>query len=475
MVEAPRQHYNVTLAILTLAGTAYSLSQTMVVPALPHLQEDLNTSAIWATWVITSFLLVASVATPILGKLGDQYGKERLLLICLAIFCAGCAGAALAWNIWSLIGFRAFQGTAAAIFPLSFAIIRDEFPPEKVATGIGLISAVFGVGGALGILASGLIIDHTSWRFLFVVAGVATLVPLVLVRKFVPESPVKTPSRIDFPGAALLSAGLVALLLALTEGDNWGWTSARTLGLFLVGAMTLVAWILVERRVAEPLVDMHMFAHRPVLVTNVTAIIAGFAMFGSFVLLPKFMETEATRLVNYGFGMSVTEAGLYLMPSALALLIGGPLAGKVGRRIGMKWSLSIGLTMVALASLALGIWNDEPWQILVVMPIQGAGVGFAFAAMATLITETVRVTETGVATGMNTVMRTVGSVIGAQLGTAILGAYLIAGTDIPSLTGYTVTFALMAAVGFVGAVLAIFVTPVRAGRRVPVFATTSNR
>src|SRR5919199_1718104 len=406
-MEPRRQHYNVTLAILTIAGTAFALQQTMVVPALPALQRDLHTTTTWVTWVLTVFLLVASVATPILGKLGDQHGKERLLTISLALFLA-------------------VSGVGAAVFPLSFAIIRDEFPREKVGVAIGLVSAVFGIGGGFGIVFSGVIIDHLSWRWLFIVGAVAVAGALVLVHRFVPESPVKTPSRVDVPGAALLSGGLVALLLALTEGESWGWTSGRILGLFAAAAVLLVAWGVIELRVPEPLVDMRMLARRPVLLTNATALISGFAMFGTFVLVPNFVETphdlspRLARLVDYGFGASATEAGLYLLPASFVLLFAGPLAGLVGRRVGMKWPLAVGMLAVAVAAGMLARWHDEPWQVLAAMPLLGIGVGFAFAAMATLIAEAVRPTETGVATGMNTVMRTVGGVVGGQIGAALL-------------------------------------------------------
>src|SRR5256885_3372850 len=186
-----RQHYNVTLAVLTLAGTAFALRQTMVVPALPVLQRDLHTTTTWATWVLTVFLLVASVATPILGKLGDKYGKERLLTISLTIYLAGCIGCAAAWNIWSLVAFRAVSGAGAAVFPLSFAIIRDEFPPEKVGVGIGLVSAVFGVGGGFGIVLSGVIVDNFSWGWLFVIGAIAVPASVLLPHPFVPEAPIQ--------------------------------------------------------------------------------------------------------------------------------------------------------------------------------------------------------------------------------------------------------------------------------------------
>src|SRR5712691_5185729 len=181
----------------------------MVIPALPALREELHTTTGWVTWLLTGFLLTASVATPLLGKLGDQYGKERLLVIALSIFFLGCLGAAVAQNIWMLIAFRMLQGTGGAVFPLSFSIIKDEFPPEKVGVGVGVVSSVFAVGGGLGLVLSGLIVDHLSWRWLFVIGAAGIGIALVLVRLFVLDSPIKTPSRLDAVGAVLLSLGLV--------------------------------------------------------------------------------------------------------------------------------------------------------------------------------------------------------------------------------------------------------------------------
>ena len=481
MVAEGRQHYNVTLGILSLAGVAFALQQTMVIPALPTLQRELDTTTTWVTWVLTVFLLVASVATPILGKLGDQYGKKRLLVICLAIFLLGSIVAACAWNIWILIASRAIQGASGALFPLSFGIIRDEFPPEKVGVGIGLVSAVFGIGGGFGIVLSGLIVDNTSWRWIFIVGAIGIAASLVLVRRYVPESPIKTPSGVDFVGATLMSAGLVALLLALTEGEDWGWTSGRTLLLFAASAVFLVAWGWAELRVAEPMVDMRMLAQRQVLFTNITALVTGFAMFGSFVLVPNFVEMPhdlsrpVQRLVDYGFDATTTQAGLYLLPSSITLLFAGPLAGLLGRRWGSKWPLAIGLVLVAASAASLALLHDEPWQLLLAMAIIGVGIGFAFASMATLITEAVRPTETGVATGMNTVMRTVGGVVGGQVGAALLTAHTIRGTGgVPSVVGFEIAFAISAVAALIGAAVAVFVTPPRLRRRERLVVATTE-
>jgi EmrB/QacA subfamily drug resistance transporter len=464
VTDAPaRQHYNLTLAILTMAGTAFALQQTMVFPALSTFQHEFHTTPAWATWVLTAFLLTASVATPLLGKLGDQYGKERLLVVALTIFLLGTIGAAFSWNIGSLIAFRALSGAGGAVFPLSFGIIRDEFPPEKVKVGIGLLSAVFGVGGGFGIVFSGVIVDHLSWRWLFVAGAIPVGASIVLVHRFVPESPIKSRTRVDVPGAVLLAGALVSLLVALTEGENWGWSSAPFLLLMAASAVLLGGWIVVELRVSEPMVDMRMMRQRPVLLTNVTALIAGFAMFGTFVLVPQFVSTPESS--GYGFGASATVAGLYLVPASIVMLFAGPIAGMVGRRYGSKWPLALGMGLVAVAALALAALHDKPAHLIAAMVLLGAGVASAFAAMAALITESVRPTETGIATGMNTVMRTVGGVIGGQIGAAILTSYTIARSSLPEEQAYTLAFALSAGAAVVASCVAVFITAPLASRR----------
>jgi Major Facilitator Superfamily len=270
--------------------------------------------------------------TPLMGKLGDQHGKGRLLAISLAIFLAGCIGAAGAWSIWSLIGFRILQGAGGAVFPLSFAIVNDEFPRERSGAAIGAISAVFGAAGGLGLPLAGLLVDHLSWRWLFVVSAAVVAAGLVAVVALVPESPIKTPTRLDLPGAALLTLVLVPFLVALSEGRNWGWTSGRTLGLFVVSAIALAAWILVEQRVEEPLVDLRVLGHRTVAFANATGFCAGFAIFSAYVLVPQLVETPRSVGLDYGFGSSATQAGLFLLPGALIGFFSGPLAGRLGSR-----------------------------------------------------------------------------------------------------------------------------------------------
>jgi MFS family permease len=315
------------------------------------------------------------------------------------------------------------------------------------------------------------IVDHLGWRWLFVVGAVGVAIAVVLVHFFVPESPIKTPSRLDLPGALLLSTTLLALLLGLTEGEAWGWLSPRILGLFAISAAALCAWIVVELRVPEPMVDMRMLARRPVLLANITGLIAGFALFGSFVLVPTLLQLPSglppvlARLADYGFGASATQTGLYLLPAAITGFITGPLSGPLGARFGPKWPLCLGMALGAAGLALLAEWHSEPWQIVVGMLVLGGGLPMTFAAMANIIVQSVRPTETGVATGMNTVMRTVGGVIGGQVGAAILTADTIGPTSVPAESAFSTAFWIGAFSSAIAVGVALFITPVRRRRR----------
>jgi EmrB/QacA subfamily drug resistance transporter len=468
---AERPSYNLTLGALLVASVAYTLQQTMIVPALPALQHDLHTTTGWTTWLLSGFLLSASVGTPLFGKLGDQHGKERLLLVSLVLFLVGCVGAAAAWDIWSLIGFRVIQGAAGGIFPLSFSIIRDEFPPERMAGAFGSVSAVFGIGAPAGLILSGVLVDHFSWRWIFVAGAIPVAAAVIMVHRFVPESPIKTPARLDVPGALTLSALLLCLLVALTEAEAWGWTSGRILGLFAASALFLCSWLVIELRVAEPMVDVRMLAQRTVLLTNVISFISGFSMYSTLVLVPNFAETprhvpeQIARLVHYGFDASATQVGLYLAPGAALMLAAASASGQLDRRFGAKWTLAFGMTLMGVGAMMLASLSHRPWQLILSMIVLNPGVALAFAAMSTLVTRAVRAEETGVANAMTAVLRTVGGVVGAQIAAAILLTSTIAGTNVPTRGTYVLAWTLFAVAALVGAAIALLVQPAAARRR----------
>jgi MFS family permease len=425
---APRRHYGVTLALLTVAGISFAVMQTLVVPALPFFQREFDTTASWVTWIATGFLLSSSVLTPILGKLGDSYGKKRMLVISLGIFGLASLAAAAAWNLASLIVFRVLQGAGAAVFPLSFAIIRDEFPPEKIGLGVGTVSSVFGVGGGVGLVLSGVIIEHLTWHWLFLIGAVPVLASTVLLGLFVPESPVKHPTKPDYAGGVAFSLALV--------------------------------WVSTERRVPEPLVDLKTFARREMAATNVTTLVMGFSMFSTFILLPNFVQVplglppEVADLLDYGFGASPVEVGLFFVPSSVAMMIAGPLAGALGTRYGSVLTLRIGIGFLALALTLLATIHDAPWTIYAWMVFMGVGLAFSFASLGALVIDYSPPGETGVASGMNTIMRTIGAALGSQIAAAIISANTLAGTEIPLERGFTLAFTISA----IGALVALVPT-----------------
>jgi EmrB/QacA subfamily drug resistance transporter len=459
-VEVERQHYNVTFALLAVAAVSYALLQSLVAPALLTIQHDLHTTTAGAAWILSAYLLAASVATPIAGRLGDMLGKKRVLVAVLVVLAVGTALAGLASSIELMIVARVIQGAGGAIFPLAFGIIRDEFPPERVPHGIALISAILGIGGGLGIVLAGPIVDHFSYHWLFWLPLVAVVIATVGTVIFVPESPVKTRGRIDPVGAVLLSAWLVALLLAISEGSSWGWTSARTLGLFAVAAVLIPVWVWTESRSKAPVVDMRMMRLRAVWTTNLAALLLGFGMYSSFVLVPEFVEFPTST--GFGFGASVTKAGLFMVPATVGMLLAGPVSGRLSSTVGSKVPLLLGGFFSCVAFVILAAAHGSDWEIYTAMLVLGIGIGFAFASMANLIVEAVPSRQTGVATGMNTIVRTIGGAIGSQVAAGIVTA-TIATNRLPTEKGFTIAFAASAG-ALALALLAGLAVPARADR-----------
>ncbi len=464
---AERQRLGLTLTGLITAAMAYALMQTFLIPALAVLREELDTSTGWVTWTVTAYLLSGCVATPIISRLGDQYGKKRMMIVSLLVFLAGSVGAWAAPNIAVLIVFRAVQGVGGAVFPLAFAIIRDEFPPERMSVAMGLVSSVLGVGGGTGIALSGVIMDHLTWRWLFAVSAGIVVLALVLVWRFVPESPVRSPSRVDVPGALLLSAALIALLLGFTEGAAWGWTSPAILGLFAGAAILFVTWGVVELRVAAPMVDMRMLARRPVLFTNLTALLSGFALYMAWVILPEFYQLprglppDLAPLADYGFGTTVTMAGVWILPTSAAIFLSGPVAGLLGRRFGSRLPLVAGMVAFAIGAACMALFHATPVQLSAGFAVCGIGIGFAFASMPKLIVDAVDPGETAVANGMNTVIRVVGGVIGAQIGAVVVSSGARAGGRVPLESGFVTAFWISVAGSVVGIITAALIPRVR--------------
>jgi MFS family permease len=424
----------------------------MVFPALPSIAEHHGAGPEASSWVLTSFFLSASVATPILGKLGDLYGKDRVLPIVLVLLCVGSVMCALAPTIGWVIAGRTVQGVAGGIFPLSFGIIRDTFPGDRVAGAIGLLSAVFGIGGGIGLPASGLLVEHAGVPWLFWSGMIIAAPAVVGVIVWVPRSPRVADAKVDWLGAALLSAALVLLLMGVTEANSWGWGSPKTIGLIAGGLVVVAVWLRVETVVPEPLIDLRLLRLRAVLMTNIATFLIGFAMFAAFALIPRFVQ--APESTGYGFGDSVTTAGLLLLPSALIQLAVGPLAGRLGMRLGFRVTLMIGAVLSVVSYVMLVFLHGSPFELLLAGIFLGAGVAFGFSSMANLIVEAVPQSDVGVSTGINTIMRTAGGAFGSAAVTAILAGSVAEDTGLPTESAYTAAFAAAVVVGLLALVAA---------------------
>jgi MFS family permease len=435
------------LVVLLAAGVSFALTQTIVLPALSVLGQEYGASVTATSWVVTGFLLSASVATPIIGKLGDVYGKGRVLTVVLLLFALGGAVNALAGSIEVVIAGRVLQGVAGGVFPLSFGIIRDTFPRDRVPGAISLISSVFGVGAGIGLPLSGVIVDATHPSVVFWISLIA-LPAAIAAHLVIPRTQRVHGVRIDWAGALLLSGALALLLLGVTQAPSLGWGSPANVGLLLGGLALLVAWVLVEKRVAQPLIELPVLLQPAVLATNLTGLLTGLAMFSGFLLIPQI--AQAPESSGYGLGASVTVAGLLLAPSALSQLVAGPLAGRLGVRLGFRTTLLIGSLISASAfgwlSLLHGLW----WHLAVGGLLLGAGIAFAFASMANLIVAAVRQSEVGIATGINTVTRTIGGAFGSALSVAVL-ASTIGPDGLPSNGGYRLAFGLAALMALLAA------------------------
>jgi MFS family permease len=428
--------------VLAVAASAFALLQSLIVPVLATIQAEFDTSQTTVTWVLTAYLLSASICTPLLGRVGDVVGKTRVLVACLVALSIGSLAAALAPSIGWLIAARVLQGVGGGVLPLSFGIIRDEFH-ERMTLALSVIASLTAVGFGVGIVVAGPIVDAFGFRGLFWLPMAVTLAVAVAALFFVPESPVRTPARLPVGPALLLAGWLVALLLGLSEGNDWGWTSPAVLGLFALALVLVAAWVVVEQRVPVPMIDMQMMRLRGVWTSNVVAGCVGFSMFASFGFLPQLLQTPPDA--GYGFGATISESGRLLLPSAVASFLIGFTTASLIRRFGARAVITTGLLVAGAAFVSVALFHDQTWQLYAATTVQGVGSGMVFSSLAGVVVASVPREQTGVASGMNANIRTIGGSIGAAAMAGIITAHLGAG-GYPAERGYVIGFVVLGVV-----------------------------
>jgi MFS family permease len=439
-----RARYQVTFAVLALGVAAFALLQSLVIPVLTTVQHDLHTTQSAVTWVLTAYLLSASIMTPILGRVGDMVGKERVFVATLVALAVGSLLAAIAPSIAIMIVARVIQGVGGGMIPVAFGIIRDEFPREKVAGAVGSLASLTAVGSGLGIVIAGPIVNSLGWQYLFWLPMILTALAAVAAVIFIPESPVRSPGTISWLPAVLLSGWLVAILVALSEAPVWGWRSPKVIGLLAGGVVIALAWGLSEVKARTPLIDMKMMRLPAVWTNNMVSLLLGLGMYAMFAFLPEFLQTPRA-VAGYGFTASIIVSGLMLLPSSATMFVTGQYAGRLAARFGGKALVIWGCAISGGSMFILAFAHAQEWQIAVATGLMGIGFGLAYSAMSALVVAAVPADQTGVAVGMNANIRNIGGSIGSAAMASIVTAHLAKG-GLPLQSGYTTGFAVMAVV-----------------------------
>ncbi|WP_420855042.1 MFS transporter [Rhodococcus pseudokoreensis] len=462
--QGPAVRTNAVVAVLAFAGVVAAVMQTLVVPLIGELPELLDTTRSNATWVVTATLLAAAVATPISGRLGDLYGKRRIMLACSALLVVGSLVCALSTSVVPMITGRALQGLAMGLIPLGISAMRDLLPPEKLGTSIALMSASMGIGGALGLPIAAAVAEYSNWRTLFWGSTVLAVAIAALIYFLIPATPVTARGTFDPVGAIGLGIGLICLLLGVSKGADWGWTSGTTLGLLVGAVVVLLAWGWFELRTRDPLVDLRVTARPVVLLTNLSSVVIGFAMYAQSLIVPQLLQLPTET--GYGLGQDMLQMGLWMAPGGFMMMLLSPVGARISHARGPKTTLALGAAVVAVGYLAAVGLMGSTWGLLVAVCITNGGVGFAYGAMPALIMGSVPISETGSATSFNTLMRSIGTSASA----AVVGVVLahmtttdFGGVPLPSESGFQVGLLIGAAVAAVAALLALLI-PTRAAR-----------
>lgn len=429
-----------TFGVLVAATLYFSLLQSLVTPLMPFLRARFGLGQEAITWLITGYLVVAAVATPLIGQLGDRYGRGVMLRITMIVFTSGSLIAALTDSFPWLVVARMVQGIGGGVFPLAYAIIRDSFPPRRVAGAIGGLSSVMALGSGIGVVMVGPLTAAFGYQSLFwIITGIGVLVCLG-VWLFIPltRGGVKQPT--DWLGIVLLSAWVLQLLYASTIGNSIGWLSWQVIGLFAGFALTLGVWVFWESRHRFPLINIRTLGNKTVKIGNLVAFLFGIVMFSSNTFVVAYLQADPGG--GFGLGASLTMTGLLLLPQTAIFLIVGISSGGIARRIGSRAAVLLGGGFSAVGYAVLTVWNDTFFSVVLLSCVAGLGISLFFAQITNLILPAIPQAETGAVTGMNNTIRNIGGALGGQVCAAAVGAELVQSGAF--LGGYQLVFAFLA-------------------------------
>lgn len=454
------------IVVLGFSSLCAALMQSLVIPIQSELPELLGTTASNSSWIVTATLLGGGVAMPVTGRLADLYGKKPVLVVSAAILLVGSVVCAVSDSVGPMIVGRVLQGVAMGYIPVAISMVRETAPEHLRNTAVAGISATLGVGGALGLPLAAWIAQDFDWHVLFWVSAALAAVMTAVTLVVVPHVRDSHPGRLDVVGAIGLAVGLVGVLVGVSKGNDWGWGSASTLGMVVGGVVVLLAWGWYELRHDDPLVDLRTTARRPVLLTNVAAVLIGFGMMAQSIVVPQLLQMPAAT--GYGLGQTILEAGLWMAPGGLMMMLFTPVSSRLLTRLGGRSTMAIGAAVLALGYVVAVFLMDAPWQLMLASCVASAGVGIGYAAMPTLILTNVPAAESAASVGLNSLMRSIGTTVAGAVMAIVLTSrttVLAPGTPaIPTGGAFQLCFVIGAVAAAVGAAIVLCIPRQRAGQ-----------
>ena len=428
------------IAGLSVVVLTVAVLQTAVVPVLGIIADQLNASIVGVSWAVTANLLAAVAATPLLGRLADLHSKHRVLLGVLVVVLAGSLLAATTSSLRLLIVARVLQAASYALYPISIAILREELSSGRMMSAMAVLSGTLGFGGGTGLVVVGLLMSgDADYHRVFWLTTAFTVLVIAIVLVVVPRRPRHVAGSIDWLGAAGLAVGLSALLLAITQGQRWGWASPGTFGCTLGGVAVLAGWWWWERRISRPLVSTAMLTRRPIMFTNLATIFVGMGLYFAFLGLTLFVQIPR-EAAGYGFGATVLEASVvYLLPGAFTGFLVALVSGRFIDRHGARPVLLVAATAGIAGFLFITFAHSHTWQIIVASVLANAYISLGYGALPALVVSEVDASETGVATSMNAIARTIGSSLAAAV-VAMLLSRSVPGTGVPMESSFFAIF-----------------------------------
>lgn len=417
--RAARPHARIVFAILAIGGVFQAIMQSVMVPLLPSMPALTGTSIAVASWLITTTLLVGAVITPIFGRMADMYGKKRILIVSFALMTVGSLICATTSDIALLIGARALQGAGAAVIPVGISILRDELPPARVGRAVASMSSTLGLGTALGLPFAAAIAEFADWHTIFWVTFALGLALIVATIRFIPQSPVRTGGRFDGVGAVGLTGALVSLLLPITQGSAWGWTSPAVLMMLGTSAVLFAVWGYQQLRTRDPLVDLRTAARRVVLIPHLIALFVGFAFYGNALITTQLLQAPSDTV---GYGLTIFQAALSHLPLSLSMIVFSQVGVSISERRGPKFTMLLGASALVVGYVIHAVPGKPLSMVMIALTIAATGTALVYSTLPVLLLSSVPQTQMAATNGVNVLLRSVGTTMCSAVVATILAA-----------------------------------------------------